>query len=62
MYGWLIAAAVCVVLLPSLADSVNTDSSTFLPASAPTQHALAQALAYTSRISTFSGVTPGRSG
>ena len=38
--GWLIAAALCVVLLPSLADSVNTDNSTFLPASTPTQHAL----------------------
>ena len=41
--GWLIAAALCVVLLPSLADSVNTDNSTFLPASTPTQHALALA-------------------
>jgi putative drug exporter of the RND superfamily len=38
--GWLIAAALCVVLLPSLADSVNTDNSTFLPASTPTSHAL----------------------
>ena len=38
--GWLIAAALCVLLLPSLADSVNTDNSTFLPASSPTQHAL----------------------
>ena len=38
--GWLIAAALCVLLLPSLADSVNTDQSTFLPASTPTQHAL----------------------
>jgi putative drug exporter of the RND superfamily len=38
--GWLIAAALCVVLLPSLADSVNTDNSTFLPASSPTSHAL----------------------
>jgi putative drug exporter of the RND superfamily len=37
---WLIAAALCVLLLPSLADSVNTDNSTFLPASSPTQHAL----------------------
>ena len=41
--GWLIAATLCVVLLPSLADSVNTDNSTFLPASTPTQHALALA-------------------
>jgi putative drug exporter of the RND superfamily len=38
--GWLIAAALCVLLLPSLADSVNTDNSTFLPSSSPTQHAL----------------------
>jgi len=38
--GWLIAATLCVLLLPSLADSVNTDNSTFLPASSPTQHAL----------------------
>jgi RND superfamily putative drug exporter len=38
--GWLIAAALCVVLLPSVADSVNTDNSSFLPASAPSQHAL----------------------
>ena len=38
--GWLIAAALCVLLLPSLAESVNTDNSTFLPASTPTQHAL----------------------
>lgn len=38
--GWLIAAALCTLLLPSLADSVNTDNSTFLPASTPTQHAL----------------------
>ena len=38
--GWLIAAALCVLLLPSLADSVNTDNSTFLPASSPTSHAL----------------------
>jgi RND superfamily putative drug exporter len=41
--GWLIAAALCVVLLPSVADSVNTDNSTFLPASTPSQHALALA-------------------
>ena len=38
--GWLIAAALCTLLLPSLADSVNTDNTTFLPASTPTQHAL----------------------
>jgi putative drug exporter of the RND superfamily len=38
--GWLIAAALCVLLLPSLANSVNTDNSTFLPASTPTHHAL----------------------
>ena len=38
--GWLIAAALCVVLLPSVASSVNTDNSTFLPASTPSQHAL----------------------
>src|SRR5262249_56036298 len=41
--GWLIAATLCVLLLPSLADSVNTDNTTFLPASTPTQHALALA-------------------
>ena len=38
--GWLIAAALCVVVLPSVASSVNTDNSTFLPASTPSQHAL----------------------
>jgi putative drug exporter of the RND superfamily len=38
--GWLVAAALCVLLLPSLGESVNTDNSTFLPASTPTQHAL----------------------
>jgi putative drug exporter of the RND superfamily len=38
--GWLIAGALCVLLLPSLASSVNTDNSTFLPASTPTEHAL----------------------
>ena len=38
--GWLVAVAMCTQLLPSLANSVNTDNSTFLPASSPTQHAL----------------------
>ena len=28
--GWLIAGALCVLLLPSLGSSVNTDNSTFL--------------------------------
>jgi putative drug exporter of the RND superfamily len=37
---WLIAAVLCILLLPSLASSVNTDNSSFLPASTPTQHAL----------------------
>ena len=41
--GWLIAGALCVLLLPSLGSSVNTDNSTFLPASTPTEHALALA-------------------
>ena len=38
--AWLIAGVLCVLLLPSLASSVNTDNSTFLPASTPTEHAL----------------------
>ena len=41
--GWLIAAGLCVFLLPSLASSVNTDNTSFLPASTPTQHALSLA-------------------
>jgi putative drug exporter of the RND superfamily len=38
--GWLIAAALCITLLPSLSSAVNTDNSSFLPASAPSQHAM----------------------
>lgn len=38
--GWLIAAALCVTLLPSLASAINTDNSSFLPASAPSQQAM----------------------
>jgi RND superfamily putative drug exporter len=41
--GWLAAAVLCILLLPSLASSVNTDNTSFLPASTPTQHALALA-------------------
>ena len=38
--GWLVAAALCVTLLPSLASAINTDNSSFLPASAPSQQAM----------------------
>jgi RND superfamily putative drug exporter len=38
--GWLVAAALCVMLLPSLASAINTDNSSFLPASAPSQQAM----------------------
>ncbi len=38
--GWLVAAALCVTLLPSLASAINTDNSSFLPASAPSRQAM----------------------
>jgi putative drug exporter of the RND superfamily len=38
--GWLIAGALCIVLLPDLSSAVNTDNSSFLPASTPSVHAL----------------------
>ncbi len=37
---WLIAGALCLALLPALSTAVNTDNSSFLPASAPSEHAL----------------------
>jgi RND superfamily putative drug exporter len=38
--GWLIAGALCIALLPGLSSAVNTDNSSFLPASSPSVHAL----------------------
>jgi RND superfamily putative drug exporter len=38
--GWLIAGALCIALLPDLSSAVNTDNSSFLPASSPSVHAL----------------------
>jgi RND superfamily putative drug exporter len=38
--AWLIAGALCIVLLPDLSSAVNTDNSSFLPASSPSVHAL----------------------
>jgi RND superfamily putative drug exporter len=37
---WLIAGALCVLLLPSLSSSVNTSNSSFLPDSTPSHHAM----------------------
>jgi putative drug exporter of the RND superfamily len=37
---WLIAAALSSVLLPALSSAVNTDNSSFLPASSPSVHAM----------------------
>ncbi|HEY6280129.1 MAG TPA: MMPL family transporter [Streptosporangiaceae bacterium] len=37
---WLIAAGLSITLLPSLSSAVNTDNSSFLPASSPSIHAL----------------------
>ena len=33
--GWLVAGALCIILLPDLSSAVNTDNSSFLPASTP---------------------------
>ncbi len=41
--GWVIAGALCIALLPALSTAINTDNSTFLPASTPSEHALALA-------------------
>ena len=41
--AWLIAGALCIVLLPDLSSAVNTDNSSFLPASTPSEHALSLA-------------------
>jgi putative drug exporter of the RND superfamily len=38
--GWLVAGALCIILLPDLSSAVNTDNSSFLPASTPSVHAL----------------------
>ena len=38
--GWVIAGVLCIALLPALSTAVNTDNSSFLPASAPSEHAL----------------------
>ncbi len=37
--GWLVAGALCVTLMPSLSSAINTDNSSFLPASTPSHHA-----------------------
>jgi RND superfamily putative drug exporter len=37
---WLIAGSLCIALFPSLSSAVNTDNSSFLPASSPSVHAL----------------------
>jgi putative drug exporter of the RND superfamily len=41
--GWVIAGALCIALLPALSTAINTDNSSFLPASTPSEHALALA-------------------
>ena len=38
--GWVIAGVLCIALLPALSTAVNTDNSSFLPASTPSEHAL----------------------
>jgi RND superfamily putative drug exporter len=38
--AWLILGAVCITLFPSLSSAVNTDNSSFLPASSPSVHAM----------------------
>jgi RND superfamily putative drug exporter len=38
--GWVIAGVLCIALLPALSTAVNTDNSSFLPASSPSEHAL----------------------
>ena len=38
--GWMIAGVLCIALLPALSTAVNTDNSSFLPASSPSEHAL----------------------
>src|ERR1700687_869176 len=37
---WIIAGALCIALFPSLSSAVNTDNSSFLPASSPSVHAM----------------------
>ena len=41
--GWVIAGALCIALFPALSGAINTDNSSFLPASSPSEHALALA-------------------
>jgi putative drug exporter of the RND superfamily len=41
--GWVIVGALCIALLPALSSAINTDNSSFLPASTPSEHALALA-------------------
>ncbi len=38
--GWVIVGVLCIALLPALSTAVNTDNSSFLPASSPSEHAL----------------------
>jgi putative drug exporter of the RND superfamily len=37
---WIVAGVLCIALFPSLGSAVNTDNSSFLPASSPSVHAL----------------------
>ena len=41
--GWLVAAGLCIALMPSLSTAVNTDNSSFLPPSTPSEQAVALA-------------------
>ena len=38
--AWVIAGALCIGFFPSLSSAVNTDNSSFLPASSPSVHAM----------------------
>jgi len=38
--GWIIIGALCIAFFPSLSTAVNTDNSSFLPASSPSVHAM----------------------
>ena len=38
--GWLVAAGLCIALMPSLSTAVKTDYSSFLPATTPSEEAL----------------------
>jgi RND superfamily putative drug exporter len=38
--GWLIAAGLCIALMPSLSTAINTDNSSFLPSNTPSVQAM----------------------